>query len=276
MNLDYSPRDEDASSFDDSNLSLLDKYPKEKFYSRNRSIFRWKFFFWILLSVFNATALVINVFIFAVREHSSCATQLATPRLKTHDFTKDAIKLEIRPFDDTFNDETGSVFRGEPRPELNNAWKQLLHGYDTRVPTSVWVPDATENRTLVDIGDGSGDRYATLAVLHELHCIRTLRQYLLPDYYPEIYEFFKPDDDEVIGVHIDHCLDILRQSSMCHADMTLVPYEWWSETPVPQNVINTPHLCANWDSVYNWAEAHRFDPMTIPLPEELRTKPIPT
>ena len=47
---------------------------------------------------------------------------------------------------------------------------------------------------------------------------------------------------------------------MCHADMTLLPLEWWDETDVPQNVIHTPHLCANWDMVQEWAQEHSFNP----------------
>ena len=51
-----------------------------------------------------------------------------------------------------------------------------------------------------------------------------------------------------------------RQASMCHADMSLLPLEWWEETSVPQNVIHTPHRCANWDRVSRWAAEHSFTP----------------
>ena len=86
------------------------------------------------------------------------------------------------------------MYRGDPRPELDDAWKSLLHGkalslalnllptkdldfteqlegYNTRVPASVWVQEATPNHTLVEFADDSGDHYAVLAVLHELHCL---------------------------------------------------------------------------------------------------------
>lgn len=29
-----------------------------------------------------------------------------------------------------------------------------------------------------------------------------MRQYLFPDYYPKVYEMFKPEPGEMIGVHI--------------------------------------------------------------------------
>ena len=78
--------------------------------------------------------------------------------------------METRPFDDVFSGHEGP-FRGDPRPELDDAWRGLLHGYNTRVPPSVWVPAATPNHTLVELTDGSGDHYAVPAVLHELHCL---------------------------------------------------------------------------------------------------------
>ena len=42
-------------------------------------------------------------------------------------FTDGAIELELRPFDDVFRDHY-SVYRGEPRPELDGAWMDLLKG----------------------------------------------------------------------------------------------------------------------------------------------------
>lgn len=35
--------------------------------------------------------------------------------------------MQLQPFDDVFNEHGGS-FRGSPRPELDQAWKGLLHG----------------------------------------------------------------------------------------------------------------------------------------------------
>ena len=43
------------------------------------------------------------------------------------EFTRDAVKMELRPFDDIFNWHQGA-FRGDPRPELNEAWRSMVHG----------------------------------------------------------------------------------------------------------------------------------------------------
>ena len=50
---------------------------------------------------------------------------------------------------------------------------------------------------------------------------------------------------------------------MCHGDMTLIPFEWWDSTTIPQNVIHTPHLCANWDVLTDWSVKHSFLPWGV-------------
>lgn len=120
--------------------------------------------------------------------------------------------------------------------------------------------EPTANHSLVEIMDGTGDHFASLSVFHELHCLKTLRQYQFPTYYPDIWDMFKPGPDEMIGEHIDHCFDLLRQSAMCHADMTLLPTEWWDEEEVPQIVVHAPHVCANWNQLSSWAVEHSFHP----------------
>ena len=42
-------------------------------------------------------------------------------------FTREAIRMQLQPFDDVFNERGGSL-RGSARPELDQAWKGLLHG----------------------------------------------------------------------------------------------------------------------------------------------------
>lgn len=43
-------------------------------------------------------------------------------------------------------------------------------------------------------------------VLHELHGLKTMRQYLFPDYYPDTHGVFKMGPGEMIGDHMDNAL----------------------------------------------------------------------
>lgn len=57
-----------------------------------------------------------------------CAmTHIYCQRLTGVAFTRDAIRNELRPFDDVLRKHE-SKFLGDPRPELDEAWGGLLHG----------------------------------------------------------------------------------------------------------------------------------------------------
>lgn len=208
-----------------------------------------------LLLLFNCLFLLANIaillFITSHHDHN--------PQLGSHAFTRNAMKLEVRPLDDIFGPHE-SLYRGEPRPELDAAWNDLMEGYMIRIPPRDWAHPPSPNNSLVVINDGSGDHIATPAVLHEIHCVKTIRQFLMPSHYPETYERFKPEESGKMSVHIDHCLDMLRQSAMCHGDMTLVTYEWWDDLVFPQHPENTPHLCVNWDRLRSWTVDHSIKP----------------
>ena len=141
-----------------------------------------------LIAYGNVVVLIVNLLFFASAYYQVRFPQVESDvRLSSDEFTRDAIQLELHSFDDIFNYHQG-VFRGDPRPELDDAWMGLIHGalkpgcimenvltrasgYNTRVPAWVPLKEATPNHTLVELNDGSGDHYAVLAVLHELHCL---------------------------------------------------------------------------------------------------------
>jgi hypothetical protein len=59
---------------------------------------------------------------------------------------------------------------------------------------------------------------------------------------------------------IDHCIDFLRQSAMCHADVGVITFQWSLDSRVP--VANsTHHQCANWKKLDEWTKARTVDMM---------------
>ncbi|GKZ63358.1 hypothetical protein AnigIFM49718_011431 [Aspergillus niger] len=110
---------------------------------------------------------------------------------------------------------------------------------------------------------------ATFDVLHQLHCVVStatmcrlngstdcvtscsqdlLRKGIHMDYYKDRDEHFVNQTDERIFFHLDHCVDILRQTLMCHDDLSLVTYNWVKGLDVPYPNFNTYHTCKNWDT----------------------------
>lgn len=83
----------------------------------------------------------------------------------------------------------------------------------------------------------------------------------VPESYP--YEAFEENrvKNSINPWHIGHCLESLRQSIMCHADVT--PAVWHWDYSVPNPVRNKPwltvlHTCRDFDRIRDWAEKHKI------------------
>ncbi|KAJ1715748.1 hypothetical protein NYO67_2047 [Aspergillus flavus] len=175
----------------------------------------------------------------------------------TYSPASEALKWEVRTFQNQL--ETSNPYKGPPRPELEEAWHNLLHP-SAAIRVSKEALDRI-NRTSVQLLDGSGYMVA-LDVYHQLHCLRWVRRYLHQDYY---------NMTEInLGQHIDHCLDGLRQYVMCNADLSLNTFDWIPNYPRPWPNFEVVHRCANWESIEEWALTHSFngyDPDLISHPD---------
>ncbi|KAJ5589370.1 hypothetical protein N7537_012048 [Penicillium hordei] len=110
-------------------------------------------------------------------------------------------------------DTPGPKYVGTPSPEIDKAWDDLLYGQIVNLPESD-VPDV-KDRTFFRT---EYQAYETgLDSVHQLHCINQVRKAFSPEYYPTLD--LSPHGTKI---HIDHCLDYLRQSIQCSADMTPV------------------------------------------------------
>lgn len=62
--------------------------------------------------------------------------------------------------------------------------------------------------------------------------------------------------------HMDHCIDTIRQSLMCHADITPLVFQWSDAHNSIRMHGNVVHSCRNFDLIKNWAlENHVRVPM---------------
>lgn len=100
-----------------------------------------------------------------------------------------------------------------------------------------------------------------LDVWHELHCLNDLRKVL----YPEVYgglDALKLDNGTInretdMFRHWDHCVDSIRQTLMCHADVSPIPFH----INVPANTgifprLATTHTCRNFTKIQEWSKEH--------------------
>ena len=91
-------------------------------------------------------------------------------------------------------------------------WNSLLHDFSLRISED-------KMRRLAKLEHGlplPDDGYlGSLTVFHQLHCIWRLQQTL----YPKCHWTDLSDQDAFLNLgHSEHCLDAMRQNTMCNAE----------------------------------------------------------
>ncbi|KAG2349828.1 hypothetical protein BDR05DRAFT_994816 [Suillus weaverae] len=152
-----------------------------------------------------------------------------------------------------------SVYRGSPSPDLDAAWdrvtadgrllaitpEQLLRIGEEPAPFMARCPE-----------EYGGNYFTTVEVIHQLHCINMVRQSTWGDHYiVDDPDFVRSPDGW--RIHLDHCVEILRQVIMCRSDVTMVTYDWVEGLDDPYPNFNVPHQCRDLEKILDWVEGHR-------------------
>ncbi|KAI1460523.1 hypothetical protein F4805DRAFT_478904 [Annulohypoxylon moriforme] len=166
---------------------------------------------------------------------------------------KEVVEYELRPVDGLAE---GSIYAGYPNPESDAAWSALVEGINLKI--SPEEMSRLEGSSLA-MQDGSGF-LAVLGVYHELHCIKRLRKWFYRDYYyPNVTEV---EYNERL-THAEHCLEFIRQSAMCHGDITVTSFRWLHDAQgrvvEPTTKEGALHQCVNWDKLSQWAKTRRVN-----------------
>ncbi|KAH7413046.1 hypothetical protein BKA64DRAFT_703154 [Cadophora sp. MPI-SDFR-AT-0126] len=153
-----------------------------------------------------------------------------------------------------YNDTSKSYYReydpaspqyiGASHEEMDKAWAELLSGQYLVLSEE----EAQELEKPVAI---RGYYLAELEVMHSLHCLNAIRKALDPQYYSEHDE--NPLPENLQRIHVEHCIEQLRQNIQCAGDLTPVPLRPFGEEP-HKNLIGTPqvHTCRDWGNFRNW------------------------
>ncbi|KAF8813235.1 hypothetical protein BYT27DRAFT_7335163 [Phlegmacium glaucopus] len=160
---------------------------------------------------------------------------------------------EFTVFNGTFN--YPSVYRGYPTPEIDAAWLRISQDVKptrlTREQILKIGKEDTPSKVKFREEDGGG-YMASLEVTHQLHCLNMLRKYTYHEYYEKFDPSFTDAKPEVFRMHLDHCVEIIRQNLMCSADVGMITYEWVRGFSVPYPDFNTRHQCRNLEKILAW------------------------
>ncbi|KAI1865358.1 uncharacterized protein JN550_008406 [Neoarthrinium moseri] len=156
-----------------------------------------------------------------------------------HAFAGLAVRYKFRLYDNFIN----SPYGGEPTPASDEAWHQLLNNMSIRVTAEEL---AAHGQSSVELPNGG--YLAWLGVFHELHCVKMLRQWSWREHY---FPNLTAHEHQHHMVHIDHCLDWLRNAAVCRADTSaLAVFKWADKMPHPMlNTHRVEHRCVDWDAL---------------------------
>ena len=178
----------------------------------------------------------------------------------------DSLKIEHKPvmFNGTiWPGDNPSWSRQEPGPEADENWSQF---------DPIWAIPITKNDVLRlgkdpeyvarfedDYWGFGDDAYiGALDVVHQMHCLNALREYAFADY-GEGESPTKKLHGRLQWVHLRHCVDMLAQNIMCHADADIHTYYWMDTQRQPFPDFSVNRQCRDFDALMRWRDEHAVD-----------------
>ncbi|KAG6915681.1 hypothetical protein DXG01_010470 [Tephrocybe rancida] len=184
---------------------------------------------------------------FGSEEHCSYpnAQILYSPAAKAVEYKP--VRFQSSFFGDP-NDPPG-VFGDAPSPEVDAAWESLYNFGISQIPLE--QAQQLVNSTLPTPLDSS--KYLVgIDVFHHLHCLNMIRKALHPEYYPPDS---REDEEERQG-HLGHCVNSLRQSLQCNADISPIIWRKLENKRILPR-FDIVHSCRDFDKIREWGLGHR-------------------
>ncbi|KAL6698591.1 tat pathway signal sequence [Trichoderma pleuroticola] len=160
-----------------------------------------------------------------------------------------------------------SAYSGPPTPEMDQTWGRFTEAGSKTMPDyppvlNISTEDARAStsyplKTAVHLNETQNIGYmASLGFFHQIHCLNMLRKFIYLDYYKET----QPDwyTQPYLQGHADHCVDMLRESIMCHGDTTLIVYHWINGYADPVPDFSTTHTCRDPEAILDWMQTNQI------------------
>ncbi|MCJ1464427.1 hypothetical protein MMC07_003040 [Pseudocyphellaria aurata] len=184
----------------------------------------------------------------------------------------EAVTYKATTLQNKFNES--SIYRGPPTLEREKAWLDLWDHAAISIPESKLplLNKSSSAQSFRHLPSSLGGGISGLPdVFHQLHCLDTIRQYTWflagnygsapttvtgdPKQHPllPIPPVFDGTSDVANRMHADHCIETLRKTLMCHADVTPLLILRDDSNPIGDRPdFNLHQKCRDWDAIREW------------------------
>ncbi|KAK3351077.1 hypothetical protein B0H65DRAFT_567985 [Neurospora tetraspora] len=150
-------------------------------------------------------------------------------------------------FHNNFEDKTR--WQGPPNDEVDKAWRDLYIDIGViKIPKE--DAEKLPNQTLPIPGEEDG-YIVGLEVYHQLHCLDLIRKHFYPERYGGDRDMTEQQRKEY-WIHLEHCIDNLRQTIMCYSDISTIPWMYMERVHANFPSAKTTHICRDFDKLTEW------------------------
>ncbi|KZS87708.1 hypothetical protein SISNIDRAFT_535241 [Sistotremastrum niveocremeum HHB9708] len=204
--------------------------------------------------ILNVVLLAANFYYVTLKSANQTTGIIPKPGIQTlYSPAQGSFENEIRVFSHALS---RSIFYGPPTDETDQAWQALLQNGVSRIPRhqAALLPNRTEQIP------GDEDHYVVaLDVFHQLHCLNVIRKALSPQrYQPPNNVLIDTGDGLIAFDHVDHCVNSIRESLMCNADISVNVWQWDAKRKRSIPRLDVLHTCKNWEGIAGWAHENNL------------------
>lgn len=75
----------------------------------------------------------------------------------------------------------------------------------------------------------------------------------------------------------DHCIEMIRQNTMCNADLKMITWDWVEGLHDAYPNFNTRHQCRDYEKILDWAVKHavHIDKSEVTRSKDTIDMPLP-
>ena len=150
------------------------------------------------------------------------------------------------------------VFDPSTPEYVGNASKLIDQNWDDLIlPADIYITDAEASTMPDDVhlyrNPVNGRYKVEVEMFHSLHCLNMIRMRLYSSDYPEM-------TTDNARIHVDHCVESLRELIMCEGNMTPIPIEWSSTGRRINPNYAQKHTCRNFEALRKWTTDRANNP----------------